>query len=135
MALDQKTRVTVVLGLIVLALIVGIIQLGRGCHHKAQARKALMRPFWCEKCQKEFMAPWRDITATCPDCKQETSVVRYYYVCRKCGERFHAYDLNLSTQDMRLHGEEWGPPIYPLPEFECPKCHSKETALERYNRR
>jgi len=135
MALDQKTRLRVALGLVGLAIIIGIVQLSRGCHRKAEATKTLQRPWWCEQCRKEFMAPWRDVTAVCPDCKQKTDIVRNYYICKQCGERFHAYDQHMMTEEMRVHGEEWGSPIYPLPQFECPKCKSKETGLERYGRR
>jgi Zn finger protein HypA/HybF involved in hydrogenase expression len=131
----QKPLPVVVLALIVVLMIVGITRIG-GCRKRAQARRPLERPFWCETCQKEFMAGVRGVRAVCPTCHKETSIMRYYYVCKKCGERFLAYDVDTSVPVARLPGGDWDVSVYDLPTpFKCPKCGSDETALEKYEHR
>jgi len=125
----------VALALVGVAILIVMGQLARGCSRTREANKALQRQFWCEKCSKEFEAPWRANKAVCPECKQETSIVRHYYVCKACGARFLAFDMDMPTCTIRLSGQDWGGSLYNLPEIECPKCHSKETALEKYKKR
>ena len=134
--MNKKAAPAIAFGLIALAILIVLIQMGRGCHRRAVGKKALSRPFWCEQCQKEFMAPWRNPTAVCPECKQETSVIRHYYVCEKCGERFLAFDVRMADQMARLPGGDWDQSVYHIPHtFPCPKCGAPETALEKYKRR
>jgi predicted RNA-binding Zn-ribbon protein involved in translation (DUF1610 family) len=130
-----KQRI-IVAGLVVLAIILVIVQIGRGCRRRAEAERPLVRPFWCVECQKEFMAPWKSTTAKCPTCGTESSIARYYYVCKSCGERFLAFDADFTTQMAWLPGDPEGRLVYNLPaSFPCPKCGSTETALERYERK
>jgi Zn finger protein HypA/HybF involved in hydrogenase expression len=134
--ISGKAGLPVALGLVALAILVGFIQMVRGCHHRVAVKKPLSRPFWCEQCQEEFMAPYRNPTAVCPKCKQETTIVRHYYVCAKCGERFLAFDVRMSDKMARLPGGDWDQSVYHLSRvFECPKCGSTDTALEKYTRR
>ena len=130
-----KTSLPAALGLVGLAMLIVIVQLVRGCNRTREANKAIQRQFWCEDCSKEFMAPFRDTKAACPECKQETFIVRHYHVCKGCGTRFLAFDMDMQDGMARLPGQDFDYSLYNLPEIECPKCHSTKTALEKYKKR
>ena len=131
----HKAFPIVLAAVVLVALIAGISRIG-GCRQQARARRPLERPFWCEACQKEFMASVRSIKAVCPTCRKETTVIRHYYVCKKCSERFLAYDVEMTGEVARLPGGEWDVSVYDLPRpLTCPKCGSNETALEKYEQR
>ena len=121
-------------GLVLVAIALAIVQVSRGCHRQAEAKRPIVRPFWCAQCQKEFMAPWRDTSAKCPTCGTVSTIARCYYVCKSCGERFLAFDMDLKTEIAWLPGEEEGRSAYQLPPFPCPKCGSTDTGLEHYDR-
>jgi len=130
-----KISLPVALCLVGVAMLIVMGQLVHGCGRTREAHKALQRQFWCEKCSKEFEAPWRANKAVCPECEQETTIVRHYYVCKECAARFLAFDMDMPSAMVRLPGEGWDVSFYDLAEIECPKCQSKETALETYKKR
>ncbi len=130
-----KISLSAALGLVGLAMLIVIIQLARGCSRTHEANKALQRQFLCEDCSKEFEAPWRDIKAACPECKQDTYIVRYYYVCKGCEARFLAFDADMQSSMVWRPGQDEEISYYDLEKIECPKCQSSETALEKYKKR
>ncbi len=130
-----KISLSAVLGLVGLAMLIVIIQLARGCSRTHEAHKALRRQFWCEECSKEFEAPWRDNKAACPECKQDTFIMRHYYVCKECEARFLAFDMYTPDGTVWLPGQDDEIASHELQRIECPECHSQETALEKYKKR
>ena len=130
-----KISLSAALGLVGLAMLIIIIQLARGCSRTHEAHKALQRQFWCENCSKEFEVPWRANKAACPECKQDTFIIRHYYVCKECKTRFLAFDADMQSSMVWRPGQDEEISYYDLEEIECPKCQSTKTALEKYKKR
>jgi Zn finger protein HypA/HybF involved in hydrogenase expression len=123
-------------GLVVVAVVVVVVSVLLHRHREAEVMKPLVRPFWCEQCQAEFMAGARDIRAVCPKCNTESTVIRHYHICANCGERFLAYDLEMVSGMARLPGQDEEVYFQHLPRsFQCPKCGATDSTLEKYERR
>jgi len=97
------------------------------------------RPRVCLECGHRFEAPTDPILLECPQCHKRAGARVYFYICRKCKERFEAYherptDPSLTTVDpikppeleFQREGGPWVRSVKALGPFKCPKCGSAE---------
>ena len=112
---------------------------GRG----AVTPEMVERPRVCEACGHRFDGPTVAVLTTCPKCKKREAARVYFYVCRKCGERFEAFrerpaDPTLTKVDpiqppdlVYKRGDGEWVPFADLCEIVCPKCGSAEVGAPR----
>lgn len=123
-------RASTAVVIIVLCVAAGIFILMRRGREDEAARdatisKVLTRFWYCEPCDKEFLAeggadPW----AICPKCDQKTTIVREKRWCKNCKHEFVRFECDAPTSRLRPLGGYWGE------DFDtnapCPQCGSKD---------
>ena len=64
--------------------------------------------FYCEQCDREFLAEGGRASTKCPECKAETAIIRVKKRCESCGLEFVQFECDTRTNLVRLPGGYWG---------------------------
>lgn len=135
-----KKAVVVVACVVVLAFAAYRLWPGGG---RKVAAEMVERPRACEACGHRFDGPTVATLTECPKCGKREAARVYFYVCRKCGERFEAFrerpaDASLTKVDplrppdlVYKRGEGEWVPFAELGGIVCPKCGSANVGAPR----
>jgi DNA-directed RNA polymerase subunit RPC12/RpoP len=113
-ALDPRKGAVIVAVCLLVALVLSI----RGCRSGHVSRGRIMRDlskFWyCDNCQKEFVAEGGKPEAICSQCGKTTAIILGKKKCEDCGKEFTQFEFDTSTNGYRSGN----------PSANCPQCGS-----------
>lgn len=122
----MKTAISV--AIIAFCVGTGIYLFYQDAAHKEMDRRELKKKlaacFYCDACEKEFLAEGGVPSTPCPECGEDTSVIRLRKRCERCEYEFVAYEHDIRTNQQRYPEGDWHTSVdIDIP---CPQCNNKK---------